>query len=127
MSMSKYTADWFDRAKEDLKVAKSLLEDQGFYNSICFHSHQAVEKYLKGFLAYHNLNVRKIHDLIVLVEECSLVEQSFLELKESIERLNDFYISTRYPGDIQILSEQDAKKAVDFADEVSKFVLKCIS
>jgi hypothetical protein len=35
-----------------------------------FHSQQAAEKALKGFLAFHNVPFRKIHDIKELGEQC---------------------------------------------------------
>lgn len=41
--------NWFEFAKEDLIVAQASLE-KDIYNQVCFHSHQGVEKMLKGYL-----------------------------------------------------------------------------
>jgi len=40
--------EWLDKADEDFGFADSnLQEDSTFYAQICFHFHQAAEKYLK--------------------------------------------------------------------------------
>ncbi len=52
----KLAQEWFDKAEEDLGTAKLLLKEKTYPASICFHSHQAVEKYLKGFLVYCGKN-----------------------------------------------------------------------
>ena len=67
--ITKYVADWFARADEDLDVARLILNEERPYNPACFHEQQAAEKYLKGFLAHHEKHVRKIHDLNALVQE----------------------------------------------------------
>jgi len=41
---------WFVRAMEDHDLALFLLESKRFFHSIYFHSHECVEKALKGFL-----------------------------------------------------------------------------
>lgn len=53
--------DWAQKGKNDLKNAKVLLQEGGTTDAVCFHSQQAVEKYLKAFLAFHGAPVRKIH------------------------------------------------------------------
>ncbi|MBI3442632.1 MAG: HEPN domain-containing protein [Candidatus Sungbacteria bacterium] len=41
-----------------------LMREKGTVspNLACFHVRQAAEKYLKGFLAYHDLHIRKVHN-----------------------------------------------------------------
>ncbi len=38
--------DWFEMAKKDIKSAEILFQHEAD-NGICFHSQQAIEKYLK--------------------------------------------------------------------------------
>ena len=45
--------EWLKKAETDLKVANILIRE-GIYDYSLFHSQQAVEKYLKAFLTYHN-------------------------------------------------------------------------
>ncbi len=44
--------EWIERGKHDLEVAKILLAEEEYSDVVLFHIHQAVEKYLKGFLIY---------------------------------------------------------------------------
>ncbi|HID19880.1 MAG TPA: HEPN domain-containing protein [Methanophagales archaeon] len=44
--------EWIERGKHDLEVAKILLAEKEYSDVVLFHIHQAVEKYLKGFLIY---------------------------------------------------------------------------
>lgn len=45
--------EWIERGKHDLEVAKILLAEGEYPDMVLFHIHQAVEKYLKGFLIYN--------------------------------------------------------------------------
>ncbi len=45
--------EWLERGKNDLETAKILISKVDFFDVILFHIHQAVEKYLKGFLIFH--------------------------------------------------------------------------
>ncbi len=56
--------EWMKKADEDFEFAASIIDDSSFYAQICFHFHQAAEKYLKSFIIAHGLEFRKIHDLI---------------------------------------------------------------
>jgi HEPN domain-containing protein len=40
--------EWLKKADEDFGFAVSVIEDSTFYAQICFHFHQAAEKYLKS-------------------------------------------------------------------------------
>ena len=44
--------EWFERGERDLHVAEILTARGEYFDVALFHIHQAVEKYLKGFLIY---------------------------------------------------------------------------
>ena len=52
--------EWLEKADEDFQFAASVLEESPFYAQICFHFHQAAEKYLKSFIIARNLEFKKI-------------------------------------------------------------------
>lgn len=60
-------SEWLKKADEDFDFAVSVLEDSTFYAQICFHFHQAAEKYLKAFVIAADLEFKKIHDLPVIL------------------------------------------------------------
>jgi len=62
--------EWLKKADEDLEFAISVIEDSTFYAQICFHFHQAAEKYLKSFIIARDLEFKKINDLTVLLKSC---------------------------------------------------------
>jgi HEPN domain-containing protein len=59
---------WFKVADEDLLAAEHELRyEDAVLRTICFHSQQSVEKYLKGFLIYHNIaNIFNIKEILYL-------------------------------------------------------------
>lgn len=98
MANPKVVGEWLNKADEDFNFADAnLSEGSNFYAQICFHFHQAAEKYLKVFIIAHDLEFEKIHNLINLLKICGEQESSFLSLLEECEFLNPFYIDTRYP------------------------------
>lgn len=125
MSITKYVSYWFARADEDLAVAQLILEKgTGSANLACFHAQQTAEKYFKGFLAHHELHVRKIHDLEILRGECEKVDSLFAQVQSDAMFLNQFYIESRYPDDFIVFERQDAEKAFQSATHIKEFILR---
>lgn len=55
---------WFNKGNNDLIAGSHILTmPEPPTDIVCFHSQQAAEKYLKGFLAIKNAN--KIRDFIL--------------------------------------------------------------
>lgn len=122
-----YVKSWFARGDDDLALIKLILEKgTGSSNLACFHAQQAAEKYLKGFLAHHDLHVRKIHDLEVLLEDCKNIDPSFVELQDSARFLSQFYTESRYPDDYVEFPREDAEKSFEAGLRIKKFILKKI-
>jgi len=120
---TKYVADWLARGDDDLALVKLILEKgSSSSNPACFHAQQAAEKYLKGFLAYHDLHLRKIHDLVILLEDCKNIVPSFAELHGYASFLNQFYAESRYPDDYTAFSRADAERGLEAAERIKKFV-----
>ncbi len=97
----------------------------GYTSTICFHAQQAVEKYLKAFLAFHDVDFPRTHDVDYLVMECQKIDsESFiLDLKS----LTEFGVSVRYPDDFFIPSPDESNEYTEIAIEVSKIVEKLIA
>jgi len=122
---SLYAEEFVDKAKEDIGVARALLKEARFFESSCFHSQQAVEKYLKAFLIKRDIRFKKIHDLEGLVEMCSGVDKEFVKILPLARFLNPYYVGARYPdafGVGEMAKEDDAKKALKSAEEIASFV-----
>jgi HEPN domain-containing protein len=111
--------EWLRKADEDFDFAVSVIEDTTFYAQICFHFHQAAEKYLKSFMIATNLEFKKIHDLPVLLMACTNKASNLNSIVDECKFLNRFYIDTRYP--VHWPSEytkQEAFKAKDAARRI---------
>lgn len=119
-------AEWSKYAGEDQVMAELAIEEDGPPNQICFHSQQMAEKYLKGYLASFRIRFEKSHQVIYLLELCEKLDKTFAELKNDAIFLTQFYIETRYPGDIPQFTLSECRKALDSALKIKKFVLKKI-
>lgn len=116
------------KADEDFLYTKACLEDNlEFYSQICFHFHQAVEKYLKAYIISKELSFRKIHDLTELLQICTKEDREFSRFKDEMAQLTPFYIKTRYPDFIIVINRTQAEKALKAAREVAKLVKSKLS
>jgi len=59
--MTEIAEEWFERGRHEIETAKLLFEKEGYPEVILFHIHQAMEKYLKGFLIQNGWKLKKIH------------------------------------------------------------------
>ncbi len=56
---------WIEKAEKDLLTAERELSFQDpVTDTVCFHCQQAVEKYLKAFLVFHQVYFTKTHEPI---------------------------------------------------------------
>lgn len=70
--------EWIAKADEDLAFARVNFEEgRNYYAQICFHFQQAAEKYLKAVVVANNLEFRKIHDLVALLNQCLSIAPSY--------------------------------------------------
>lgn len=122
--------EWFDKAREDLGVAEHLFKERAFPSPICFHAHQAVEKFLKGVLILHGKDIEdqfKIHNLVTLYQYTHALDARInKEIKESCFILNRYYIAARYPADMPEYPWNDVKEAVEAAKKVRTLIEKIV-
>jgi HEPN domain-containing protein len=97
MADPRVVQEWLNKADEDLEFSISIIEDSIFYSQICFHFHQAAEKYLKSAIIALNAEFKRIHDLPVLLKACLPILPALQVLEEDCKLLNRFYVDTRYP------------------------------
>ena len=122
-----YLRNWLYRAEEDISVIDSLFNtDPAFYAStICFHAQQAVEKFLKAFLVYHNIDFPRTHDVDFLLLECKKIDQTDFEI--DLGSLSDFGVNIRYPDDFYIPDKKETILYRDIAHTIKKIVSKKIN
>ncbi|MDR1523248.1 MAG: HEPN domain-containing protein [Endomicrobium sp.] len=92
------------------------------FELICFHSHQAVEKYLKAFLIFNDIKFsEQSHILPALNELCEKVDCKFENLIPVCWKLAQYANIIKYPRDND-LDMRAATEAVEHAIEVKWFV-----
>jgi HEPN domain-containing protein len=117
-----YLKNWLFRANEDILVIENLFgsESEIFASSICYHAQQAVEKFLKAFLVYHNIDFPKTHDLDFLLLECKKINDKIFDM--DLGSLTDFGVSIRYPDDFYFPDKKETRFFRDIALKVKNIV-----
>jgi len=124
---SKLAKEWFKIGEEEFKFAKSAFEDfDAFYPQICFQCQQAAEKYLKGFLVFHQKKFPKVHDLVELIKLCSKINKNFLKFSKKAAILSQYYLRSRYPIEYPAATKEEARQSFQIAKEIIKFIKKVV-
>lgn len=115
---------WLEKAALDLGAGDAdLAHDPPICGDAMFHAQQAVEKSLKGFLAWHEIPFRKTHDLRELFAGCGTIESSVGILAARVEGLTPYAWIFRYPGESEEPQPQEARAALALAQEAYEAVL----
>ncbi len=123
----KLAYEWFCKADDDLLFAKAGWKETKITSDACFLCQQAIEKYLKGFLIFYKIKPERIHDLRKLLSECVKINDNLKQFEEECKILNDYYVSSRYPGgEIFSFKKEQAKEALESAEEIMEFIKKII-
>jgi len=119
------TKQWLNKAERDIEAGEILLE-RGIYDYSLFHAQQAIEKFLKAFLTYHNMPFGKTHNVKKLVRLCMEIDEEFEYVNEAgAGELYPKSIEVRYPTSYEP-KEEEAREAIDIAKKVREFVLRKI-
>ncbi len=116
--------EWIEKADEDFNFADAAVKDNlTFFSQICFHFHQAGEKYLKAFIVANELEFKKIHDLKALIAICVKKDPEFESLLDDCLVLNRYYVDTRYPVNWPTnYTLEEAQRGRDAARKIRDFV-----
>ena len=109
--------DWISFAKSDLAIAKVDRIGAISYESLCFHTQQAVEKALKALLIFDNIEFPRTHNLRILLD---LLKNKHIisDIVDESAALTAYAVSSRYPGETEPVEEEEYKRAVEIAESV---------
>ncbi len=119
--ITRVAAEWVLKAENDLKTAACVLGmgRECPMDNVCFHAQQCVEKYLKAMLVLHATDFPRTHDVEKLVRLLPHGLLASWKLEEQ-RRLTQYATITRYPGDYEPISLDEARRAVRIARRVRK-------
>lgn len=111
---------WFEQAEADLATARRL-SDIGIFYAACFFAQQAAEKALKA--AHYASGARVVlgHSIGALARAAQPFAPAIVAAADSIERLDLYYIPTRYPDSLpesvpaRVFKAEDAATALSLA------------
>lgn len=117
---------WFQKAENDLVAAEHIMTlEHPPYDTVCFHAQQCAEKYLKGFLTFHEVYFPKTHSLEDLAALGKDAAPSLEADIEDVEILSGYGVAVRYPDETYYdIPEEDALEAIGLAKKVKGVVLK---
>lgn len=119
--------EWIRKAENDLKNAAFTLqmEEECPTDTVCFHAQQCVEKYLKALLVLSSVDFPRTHDIRRLLMFLPQDLAAALSPADQ-ERLTDYAVATRYPGDYEPISLKEARRAVQLARAARRAVRKLL-
>ena len=116
---------WIDRAKSSLEISKVAINDNIYYEDLCYQAQQAVEKGLKGFLIYHGVEPEFTHNIGLLLERLENLVKIPDNIKETII-LTKYAVITRYPGEYDEITKDKHEESVKIAEDCLKWIEKTI-
>lgn len=93
------------------------VEEDCPFDTVCFHSQQAAEKYLKCLLTCLGIQAPRTHDLKVLAVLIPLDSPLRVRVEDLVE-LNPYAIDVRYADDWREPRLCDAERALSLASQV---------
>ena len=122
--------EWIRYADESLNAGKQLFKNNPdeFKTTVCFLMQQGVEKYLKAYLVFNDIeineaNKNKIHNIGKLINDCEKIDPSFNNLfKINPEILSNYAVNSRYPFLSKTITLEDEKTAISIAEKVKTFI-----
>lgn len=118
------TRAWLAKAAQDLRRVEILLAaEPPDSEGALFHSQQAAEKALKGFLTWHDVPFRRVHELDEIGEQCAGVDLSLSEVIGRADALTKYAWRFRYPGAPCEPTVDEGRIALNLAREVMDAVL----
>jgi HEPN domain-containing protein len=125
--VDEYIENWLKKAESDLRIVDhelKLPEDETVKDLACFHCQQAVEKYLKAFLIFHEVEFPRTHNIEYLLEQSAKIDTNFSGI--DIDELSDFGVNIRYPDDFYVPEIDEVRFYYDLANRIKSLVLEKI-
>jgi HEPN domain-containing protein len=116
--------NWLMRAEHDLKIGRDELNTKDpATDMICFHMQQCAEKYPKAYLAFHDKEIKRNHDIDAILYDCIDNDKSFSMLSEKkVGMLTPYGTLIRYPDDFYMPTMAETEEAVVLSLMVKDFV-----
>ncbi|MEI6210471.1 MAG: HEPN domain-containing protein [bacterium] len=99
--MNEEVRAWVAKAEGDYEVAlrEFRARKAPCHDAVCFHAQQCIEKYLKAVAAKNRIAVRRIHDLVPLLQPLTPFHPLWIAMTSDLEMLSQYAVKFRYPGE----------------------------
>ena len=117
--ISKKVLQWLIYADEDLNLASDALNftTNEPYRLIAYHAQQCAEKHLKAYLVFQNVDFPYTHNIRRLLQLCSQYG-TWPQSLENAKELTPYAVTTRYPGEDEVVTEEEARCSISLAQKV---------
>ena len=120
---------WVWKADRDFALASQVTDT--FPDMAAYHYQQAAEKYLKAFLSFHEVGLKKTHNIGTLTLLASHIDSTFVGLVTvaDVDVLTEFATLYRYPNEeeVDFPEPQDLSSARLFCEATKRLVMARIS
>src|SRR5713101_374662 len=87
---------WMQKGDSDRLTAEQILLGAGPYDTACFHTQQAVEKYLKAVLAQAGQPIPRTHFLEDIYDQCLAGAPGLILDRHELSALTPYAVQLRY-------------------------------
>jgi HEPN domain-containing protein len=110
---------WITKADHDLgKAVLTFLHIPDYKDTVTFHCQQAVEKYLKAYLIFLDIDFRFSHDLVYLLELIGREDNTTGDFYERILMLQNYAVEVRYPDETIYITDEQVIEAIKTAKNI---------
>ena len=116
---------WLKEAVSTLESARKIFSRNEDYNLVCFLSEQASQKALKGVAYFDGARTVPIHSIRELLKLSSEKHSELSGLMNDGAKLDQYYLSTRYPDAVaepaipsEIFSADQAGDSLKIAEKI---------
>ena len=117
--------DWLRHAWSDLDLARVGRNSRILVEDLCFHAQQAAEKALKAVLVFRSVPFPKTHNIRTLIDLLP-GDLNLPEAAKGAAILTDYAVLTRYPGDLEPVTEEEYHEAIRIAETVVQWAEKVV-
>jgi len=110
--------EWMRRARSDLALANLIEVEEISPEILAFHAQQAVEKALKALLVQRQVDFPRTHNIGMLFILCAESGYEVEDYLREADKLSDYAVAARYPGEMTEVSREEAKITADVANKI---------
>lgn len=120
---------WFKKAAQDLMTAKLLhaQNSETFRGPLVFHAQQAVEKAVKGYLAFQKVRFPKTHEMGILIDLVAKADQNLSQSLQPTKILTVYAVAYRYPEETELpepLTQKNCERILALAEDAYTLLTK---